>query len=97
MWRQGISVAKITLQTREKHILCCWTFFSLYLLFLLSGPAVEYNGQTTQGDQSAPPLLGQHTSEVLRELLGYNGGDIISLQGSGVVECYLEDPFGCME
>ncbi|KAG7149901.1 Succinate--hydroxymethylglutarate CoA-transferase like protein [Verticillium longisporum] len=35
--------------------------------------------------RSAPPLLGQHTDEVLREELGLNDADIASLRQGGVV------------
>jgi formyl-CoA transferase len=34
---------------------------------------------------SAPPLLGQHTDEVLRELLGRSAEDIGALKGKGVL------------
>jgi len=33
----------------------------------------------------APPLLGEHTEEVLRDVLGKNGGEIAALRGKGVV------------
>jgi crotonobetainyl-CoA:carnitine CoA-transferase CaiB-like acyl-CoA transferase len=33
----------------------------------------------------APPLLGQHTDEVLREVLGKSGDEIAALRARGVV------------
>jgi crotonobetainyl-CoA:carnitine CoA-transferase CaiB-like acyl-CoA transferase len=33
----------------------------------------------------APPLLGQHTDEVLREVLGRSDGDIAALRAKGVL------------
>ena len=35
--------------------------------------------------RTPPPLLGQHTDEVLREILGMDDGDIKSLKAEGVV------------
>jgi len=35
--------------------------------------------------QSAPPLLGQHTAQVLRERLGYDGARIADLAARGIV------------
>jgi crotonobetainyl-CoA:carnitine CoA-transferase CaiB-like acyl-CoA transferase len=34
---------------------------------------------------SAPPALGQHTREVLREVLGLSDTDVDRLQSAGVV------------
>jgi len=34
---------------------------------------------------AAPPLLGQHTGEVLREVLGRSDSDIAALRSQGVV------------
>ena len=33
----------------------------------------------------APPVLGQHTDEVLRGLLGKSEADIASLRGAGIL------------
>jgi len=33
----------------------------------------------------APPLLGQHTSEILRDLLGRSDADIAALHAKGVL------------
>lgn len=37
------------------------------------------------GIRSPPPLLGQHTDELLRELLGADASEIKQLRGNGVV------------
>lgn len=37
------------------------------------------------GIRSPPPLLGQHTDELLRELLGADESEIKQLRGNGVV------------
>jgi succinate--hydroxymethylglutarate CoA-transferase len=36
--------------------------------------------------RSAPPVLGQHTDEVLREVLGYSEGEIAQLKAEGAVK-----------
>jgi len=43
----------------------------------LSATPVEYN--------RAPPMLGQHTSAVLREVLGMTDAQISELQQAGVI------------
>ena len=35
--------------------------------------------------RTPPPLLGQHTDEILREIVGMDDGDIESLKMEGVV------------
>jgi len=35
--------------------------------------------------RTAPPLLGQHTDEILRDIVGMSDGEIRSLKGEGVV------------
>jgi crotonobetainyl-CoA:carnitine CoA-transferase CaiB-like acyl-CoA transferase len=42
-----------------------------------SGTPIEY--------RLAPPLLGQHTTEVLRELLGKSDAEIARLRAAGVI------------
>ena len=40
----------------------------------------------TPGEVYAPaPLLGQHTEEVLREVLGYSQGEIDGLKEAGII------------
>jgi crotonobetainyl-CoA:carnitine CoA-transferase CaiB-like acyl-CoA transferase len=43
----------------------------------LSGTPVQYN--------QAPPLLGEHTDEVLREWLGYSAERIEELRGDSTI------------
>lgn len=57
------------------------------------GPAVEYNGQTCKGVPTPPPMLGEHTNEVLTDLLGYDDLEILKLENDGVVKCYFKNPF----
>ena len=40
---------------------------------------------TPATSEKAPPLLGEHTDEVLRDVLGKNGDEIAALRGKGVV------------
>ncbi|XP_015751806.1 PREDICTED: succinate--hydroxymethylglutarate CoA-transferase-like [Acropora digitifera] len=54
----------------------------------LAGPAVEYDGQTCQGIATPPPMLGQHTNDVLRDILGYDRKDILKMEDEEVVKCY---------
>lgn len=58
------------------------------LLFFSLGPAVEYDGQTCQGIATPPPMLGQHTNDVLRDILGYDRKDILKMEDEEVVKCY---------
>lgn len=37
------------------------------------------------GIRTPPPTLGQHTDEVLRDLLGYTKKDVLALKQEGVV------------
>ncbi|XP_020820069.1 succinyl-CoA:glutarate CoA-transferase isoform X2 [Phascolarctos cinereus] len=48
------------------------------------GPAVRYNG-FTMAEPKPPPLLGQHTVEVLKTSLGYDDSTISDLLRTGVV------------
>ncbi|XP_074055171.1 succinyl-CoA:glutarate CoA-transferase [Macrotis lagotis] len=48
------------------------------------GPAVRYSG-FTMANPKPPPLLGQHTVEVLKTSLGYDDSTIKDLLGAGVV------------
>lgn len=50
---------------------------------LLNTP-VKYS-DSTPGIRSAPPTLGQHTDELLKELLGMEEGEVERLRGEGVV------------
>ncbi|GFO40841.1 succinate--hydroxymethylglutarate coa-transferase-like [Plakobranchus ocellatus] len=48
------------------------------------GPAVRYSATSTV-PLTAPPLLGQHTDEVLTQLLGYSRSQVASLKQAKVV------------
>jgi succinate--hydroxymethylglutarate CoA-transferase len=41
--------------------------------------------ETPASVRTAPPLLGQHTEEVLSSMLGMTAGEIADLHGAGVV------------
>jgi crotonobetainyl-CoA:carnitine CoA-transferase CaiB-like acyl-CoA transferase len=41
--------------------------------------------RTPATSDKAPPLLGQHTDEVLRDVLGKSGSDIAALRARGVL------------
>ena len=36
---------------------------------------------------TAPPTFGEHTAEVLRDLLGYSNADIAALRETGAIDC----------
>ncbi len=41
-------------------------------------------GQPERGERS--PLLGEHTEEILRDVLGYNDSEVAGIRGSGATE-----------
>lgn len=49
------------------------------------GAAAKYSGFDVAGDWTAPPLLGEHTEEVLREWLDLDAADVQRLRRSNVV------------
>lgn len=50
----------------------------------LVSPPVKYS-ESKPSIRSPPPTLGQHTDEVLGEMLGMSGGEIEKLKADGVV------------
>ena len=50
----------------------------------LLAPAVVYNGEKMKV-RSAPPVLGQHTVEVLKEEFGYTAEEIVDFQQDGAI------------
>jgi succinate---hydroxymethylglutarate CoA-transferase len=50
----------------------------------LVGPPVKFSG-TPPSVQSPPPLLGQHTREILTDILGYSQEEIEDLYNKGVI------------
>ena len=52
----------------------------------LLGSALQHLSRTPAAPQSHPPLLGEHTEEVLRETLGLPESEIESLLNDGVVK-----------
>lgn len=58
----------------------------------LLGPAVKYQANSSQVStfretMFPPPLLGEHTEEVLKDVLGYDQDKVNLLKSSGVVYC----------
>ena len=54
-------------------------------LVRVPGPAVDYDGESILASAIPPPLLGQHTYDVLSNLLGYSNDKIDSLVKSAAV------------
>lgn len=50
------------------------------------GPAVQFSRSQNEV-RGAPPILGQHTKEILMDLLGYTQDHVDSLEKLGVVQC----------
>lgn len=53
----------------------------------LPAPAVDYVSQVVSTEHFAPPILGQHTQEVLRNVLGLGTAEINDLSKHGVIKC----------
>jgi succinate--hydroxymethylglutarate CoA-transferase len=49
------------------------------------GPAIKYSGFDVGADWKAPPLLGEHSEEILREWLNMDGDEIASLKSAKVI------------
>lgn len=53
----------------------------------LAGPAVAFDGKTELKAATAPPLLGEHTREVLQDILQYEDGYISDLEEHKIIAC----------
>ena len=53
--------------------------------------ALQHMSRTPASPQSHPPLLGEHTREILSETLGVDAAEIDSLESDGVVVSYNAD------
>ena len=51
------------------------------------GPAVKFSDSENQ-PKSAPPALGQHTKEVLKDILGYSDQDINDFANEKVIQIF---------
>ncbi|MGB3291257.1 MAG: CaiB/BaiF CoA-transferase family protein [Burkholderiaceae bacterium] len=49
------------------------------------GPAVKFSAFEITEGWSAPPVLGEHTQDILQEWLGYDAGRVASLRDAGVI------------
>jgi crotonobetainyl-CoA:carnitine CoA-transferase CaiB-like acyl-CoA transferase len=49
------------------------------------GPAAKYSAFDVEQDWTAPPLLGEHTEEVLREWLALRPSEIARLKAQKVI------------
>jgi 2-methylfumaryl-CoA isomerase len=52
--------------------------------YLMAGPPLDFSA-IEPGAVRAAPVLGQHTDEVLADVLGLSSGEIGALHDSGVV------------
>jgi crotonobetainyl-CoA:carnitine CoA-transferase CaiB-like acyl-CoA transferase len=57
------------------------------LIFIVAGNTVTYNS-IKNGANAAPPVLGEHTAEVLQAELGISSDKMQSLIDSGVIGCH---------
>lgn len=73
----------------HKHVLARGMIKTVDHKFLgpikLVNTPVKYS-ESKPSIRTAPPLLGQHTDEVLREVLGMSAGDIEALKAEGAVK-----------
>ena len=53
----------------------------------LAGPAVAFDGKAEMKKATSPPLLGEHTREVLQEILHYEEGYINDLEEHKIISC----------
>jgi crotonobetainyl-CoA:carnitine CoA-transferase CaiB-like acyl-CoA transferase len=58
------------------------------------GRAIRFPAHVEDGRQTAAPVLGQHTAEILRDLLGYPPELIRSLAAGGVIQTWPDNLSG---
>ena len=56
----------------------------------LAGRPIKFPG-SPQRPSTAPPTLGQHTAEILRDELGYSEAEIAALRRDGVIDRYVPE------
>jgi crotonobetainyl-CoA:carnitine CoA-transferase CaiB-like acyl-CoA transferase len=70
-------------QVQERHMVTTWQHPVQPELKLVSSP-IKLSA-TPVRTELPPPLLGQHTADVLHSVLGYSGAQITALQQGGVI------------
>jgi len=53
--------------------------------FLCTGMPFAFHGRSRRWIRRVPPLYGQHTDEVLTEVLGHSADDLAALRQSGAI------------
>ena len=70
--------------TFPKAPCCMRTLITVSFFPLIAGPAVSYSG-FQQPVRLPPPTLGQHTSQVLQDILDYDQEEVDQLRDSASI------------